>query len=72
MIHTTTNVKRSVTTARAHAKNAAQVTKGRVLAAAGKTTGNRRLQVEGKIDELKGRAMQTSQRLRESLHNGSR
>jgi len=67
MVQKSTNMQRSVAKASTHAKNAAGVAKGRVKAAAGKTTGNRRLQTEGKIEEIKGRAKQAGQRVKESL-----
>jgi uncharacterized protein YjbJ (UPF0337 family) len=67
MVQKSTGAKRSVAKATSHAKNAAGVAKGRVKAAAGKTTGTRRLQAEGKIEEVKGRAKQAGQRVKETL-----
>ncbi|HWD94996.1 MAG TPA: CsbD family protein [Acidimicrobiales bacterium] len=67
MVEKSTNAKRTVAKATTHTKNAAEVAKGRVKAAAGKTTGNRRLQAEGKLDEIKGRAKKAGQRVKESL-----
>jgi uncharacterized protein YjbJ (UPF0337 family) len=69
MVQKSTSAKRSVAKATTHAKNAAEVAKGRVKAAAGKTTGNRRVQAEGKIEEIKGRAKQASQRVKEKLQD---
>ncbi|HEY1761914.1 MAG TPA: CsbD family protein [Acidimicrobiales bacterium] len=67
MVEKSTSAKRSVAKATAHAKNAAEVAKGRVKATAGKTTGNRRVQAEGKIEEIKGRAKQAGQRVKDTL-----
>ena len=67
MVQKSTSAKRSVTKATTHPKNAAEVAKGRVKAVAGKTTGNRRVQAAGKIEEIKGRAKQAGQRIKESL-----
>jgi uncharacterized protein YjbJ (UPF0337 family) len=69
MVEKSTSAKRSVEKATTHAKNATGVAKGRVKAAAGKTTGNRRLQAEGKIEEIKGRAKQAGQRVKEKLQD---
>ena len=69
MVQKSTSAKRSVAKATTHAKNAAGVAKGRVKAVAGKTTGNRRLQAEGKIEEIKGRAKQAGQRVKETLQD---
>jgi uncharacterized protein YjbJ (UPF0337 family) len=69
MVQKSTSAKRSLARATTHAKNAAGVAKGRVTAAAGKTTGNRRLQAEGKIEETKGRAQQAGQRVKETLQD---
>jgi uncharacterized protein YjbJ (UPF0337 family) len=60
-------VKKSVAKATAHTKNAAEVAKGKVKSSAGKVTGDRRLQAEGKIDEVKGRAKQAGQKVKEKL-----
>ncbi len=67
MVQKSTSAKRAVEKATAHAQNAAGVAKGRVKAATGKTTGNRRMQAEGTIEEIKGRAKQARQRVTESL-----
>jgi uncharacterized protein YjbJ (UPF0337 family) len=69
MVEKSTHAKRTVSKATTHAKNAAGVAKGRVKAVAGKTTGNRRLQAEGKIEEIKGRAKQAGQRVKERLQD---
>lgn len=67
MAERTKSAKKSVAKAATRAKNATEVTKGRVKTAAGKAAGNRRMQAEGKIDELKGRAKQAGQRVKTSL-----
>jgi uncharacterized protein YjbJ (UPF0337 family) len=60
-------VKNSVGKATAHTKNAAGVAKGKVKSSAGKVVGDRRLQAEGKIDEVKGRAKQAGQKVKDTL-----
>jgi uncharacterized protein YjbJ (UPF0337 family) len=60
-------VTKSVGTATTHAKNAAEVAKGKVKATTGKVVGDRRLQAEGKIDEAKGRVKQAGQKVKETL-----
>jgi uncharacterized protein YjbJ (UPF0337 family) len=69
MVEKSTSAKRSVAKATTHAKNAVGVAKGRVKATAGKKTGNRSLQAEGKIEEIKGRAKQAGQRVKEKLQD---
>jgi uncharacterized protein YjbJ (UPF0337 family) len=58
---------KSVGTAAAHAKNAAEVAKGRLKSTTGKVVGDHRLQAEGKIDEAKGRVKQAGQKVKESF-----
>jgi uncharacterized protein YjbJ (UPF0337 family) len=60
-------VKKSVGKARTHTKNAAEVAKGKVKSTTGKVVGDHRLQAEGKIDEVKGRAKQAGQKAKESF-----
>lgn len=60
-------VQKSAGTAVTHAKNAAEVAKGKVKSTTGKAVGDRRLQAEGKIDEAKGRVKQAGQNVKESL-----
>jgi uncharacterized protein YjbJ (UPF0337 family) len=60
-------VKKSVGSAATHAKNAAEVAKGKVKSTTGKAVGDHRLQAEGKIDEAKGRVKQAGQKVKESL-----
>jgi uncharacterized protein YjbJ (UPF0337 family) len=60
-------VQKSVGTAATHAKNAAEVAKGKVKSSTGKVVGDHRLQAEGKIDEAKGRVKQAGQKVKESL-----
>jgi uncharacterized protein YjbJ (UPF0337 family) len=60
-------VQKSVGTATTHAKNAAQVAKGKVKSTTGKVVGDHRLQAEGKIDEAKGRVKQAGQKVKETL-----
>jgi uncharacterized protein YjbJ (UPF0337 family) len=66
MVERTKSAKKSVAKAASRAKNTTEVAKGRVKAAAGKATSNRHMQAEGKIDELKGRAKQVGQRVKNS------
>jgi uncharacterized protein YjbJ (UPF0337 family) len=60
-------VKKSVDKATHHTKNAAEVAKGKVKSTTGKVVGDRRLQAEGKMDEVKGRAKQAGQKVKETL-----
>ena len=69
MVEHTKAARRTISRATTHAKNAAHVARGRVKVVAGKRTGNRRLQAEGRIEELRGRAKQIGQRVKESLEN---
>jgi uncharacterized protein YjbJ (UPF0337 family) len=59
--------KRTVSEQTTHVKNAAETTKGKVKAATGKALGNRKLQAKGKLEEVKGKAKQTGQRVKESM-----
>jgi uncharacterized protein YjbJ (UPF0337 family) len=58
---------RTANDAKAHVKNAATTSKGKVKAAVGKATGNRKLQAKGKLEEVKGKTKQAGQRVKESL-----
>lgn len=60
-------VKKSVGKATTHTKNAAEVAKGKVKSTTGKVVGDRRPQAKGKIDEVKGRAKQAGQKVKETL-----
>jgi uncharacterized protein YjbJ (UPF0337 family) len=57
------SVKRTAT----HAKNAGVVAKGKAKSATGKMVGDRKLQASGKVDQMKGRAKQAGQRVKESF-----
>ena len=59
--------KRTASDAKAHVKNAAETTKGKVKAATGKALGNHKLQAKGKLEEVKGKTKQAGQRVKESL-----
>lgn len=61
------NARKTAGTATTHAKNATEVAKGKVKATTGQVVGNHRLQAAGRIDEVKGRAKQTGQKVRDSL-----
>ncbi|MGB8179787.1 MAG: CsbD family protein [Acidimicrobiales bacterium] len=60
-------VKKSAGTAVTHAKNAAEVAKGKVKSSAGKVVGDHRLETEGKLDEAKGRVKQAGQKVSETF-----
>jgi uncharacterized protein YjbJ (UPF0337 family) len=60
-------VRKTAATAATHAKNAAEVAKGKVKSSAGKVVGNHRLETEGKLDEAKGRVKQAGQKVSETL-----
>jgi len=59
--------KKTVTKTVTHAKHAAEVAKGKVKTATGKAIGNKTLEVKGQLDEVKGRAKQAGQHVKESL-----
>jgi uncharacterized protein YjbJ (UPF0337 family) len=59
--------KRTTSEKKTHVKNDAETTKGKVKAATGKALGNRKLQAKGKLEEVKGKAKQAGQRVKESL-----
>jgi uncharacterized protein YjbJ (UPF0337 family) len=59
--------KNTVHNATSHAKNAADVAKGKVKATTGKVVGDRSMQVEGKMDVAKGRAKQVGQKAKETF-----
>ena len=61
--------KRTASNSKAHVKNAAETTKGKVKAATGKALGNRKLQAKGKLEEVKGKTKQAGQRVKESLRD---
>jgi uncharacterized protein YjbJ (UPF0337 family) len=61
--------KNTAVKAATHAKHTAEVTKGKVKTAAGKTAGNKTLEVKGQLDKVKGRAKRAGQRIKESLEN---
>jgi len=61
--------KRTVSETTTHVKNAAETTKGKVKAVTGKALGNRKLQVKGTLEEVKGKAKQAGQRVKESRGN---
>lgn len=49
------------------AKNAAQVVKGKVEKAAGKTTGDDELETEGKQDQMKGNIKQAGEKVKDAF-----
>jgi len=49
------------------AKNASQIIKGKVKAATGKTTGNQRLEADGKSDQMKGNLKQAGEKVKDAL-----
>jgi uncharacterized protein YjbJ (UPF0337 family) len=49
------------------AKNAAQVVKGKVEEAAGRTTGDDELETEGKQDQLKGNIKQSAENVKDAF-----
>ena len=51
------------------AKGITDETKGRVKEAVGKATGNRRLQVEGKMDQAKGKVRKASGRVKRAARD---
>jgi uncharacterized protein YjbJ (UPF0337 family) len=57
--------KRMSTENKAH--NAAEKAKGHVKEAAGKVTGNERLQAEGKADQAKGDVKQAGEKVKDAL-----
>jgi uncharacterized protein YjbJ (UPF0337 family) len=65
----TKGTKRTVSEKKTHVKNAAETTKGKVKAATGKALGDRKLQAKGKLGEVKGKAKQAGQRVKESLED---
>lgn len=54
-------------TAADKAKNTAQTTKGKVKVAAGKLTGNDKLQAKGKTDQAKGNLKQAGEKVKDAL-----
>jgi uncharacterized protein YjbJ (UPF0337 family) len=49
------------------AKNATQVFKGKVKAAAGKKFGNQKLEAEGQSDQVKGNLKQAGEKVKDAL-----
>jgi uncharacterized protein YjbJ (UPF0337 family) len=49
------------------AKNAAQIVKGKVKEAAGRTTGDHQLQADGKSDQMKGNLKQAGEKVKDAL-----
>jgi len=49
------------------AKNAAQVVKGKVEGAVGKTTGDDELETEGKQDQMKGNIKQAGEKVKDAF-----
>jgi uncharacterized protein YjbJ (UPF0337 family) len=63
------STKKKTSDAKAHVKNAAVTTKGKVKAATGKALGNKRLQVKGTLEEMKGKTKQAGQRVKETFED---
>ena len=53
--------------ARNKARNAAQSAKGKVKEAAGKATGNRKLETKGKTDQGKANVKKTGEKIKDKL-----
>jgi uncharacterized protein YjbJ (UPF0337 family) len=49
------------------AKNAAQVSKGKIEKAAGKAVGSEHLKAQGQIDELKGHLKQAGEKIKDAF-----
>ena len=49
------------------AKNATQVFKGKIKAAAGKKFGNQKLEAEGQSDQVKGNLKQAGEKVKDAL-----
>ena len=49
------------------AKNVAQVAKGKVKEAAGKTTGDNKLEAEGNADQMKGNMKQAGEKVKDAF-----
>ncbi len=49
------------------AKNLAQIAKGKLKEAAGKTTGDQDLETEGDLDQIKGNAKQAGEKAKDAL-----
>ena len=49
------------------AKNAAQVEKGNVEEAAGRVSGNDRLEEDGKVDQMMGNIKQASEKIKDAV-----
>lgn len=56
----------------AHAKNAADIAKGKVKSAAGKALDDPGLEVEGKLDTASGRIKQAAQTVKEGVEDQMR
>ena len=50
-------------------KNAAQVAKGHVEEAAGRVSGNDRLEEDGKVDQIMGNLKQASENIKDAVTN---
>jgi uncharacterized protein YjbJ (UPF0337 family) len=57
---------------REHVKGAADKAKGAIKDAAGKVTGDKELQTEGKLDKAKGSAHNAAGDVKEALRNASK
>ena len=49
------------------AKNTGQITKGKVKEVAGKTTGDKSLEAEGKADQMKGNVKQAGEKVKDAF-----
>jgi len=49
------------------AKNAAQIAKGKVKEATGKSIGNEEMQVEGEMDQFKGNLKQAGEKVKDAF-----
>jgi uncharacterized protein YjbJ (UPF0337 family) len=55
-------------TATDKSKNSAQIAKGKMKEAAGKATGDERLQDKGKAEQMKGHLKQAGEKVKDAFH----
>jgi uncharacterized protein YjbJ (UPF0337 family) len=51
------------------AKNMAQIAKGKIKEAAGKTTGDEQLEAEGNVDQMSGNVKQAGEKVKDAFKN---
>ena len=69
MVEARKNAKKASSNVQAHVKNAAEVAKGKVKTATGKATGDKRVEVKGRLDQAKAKAKQAGQRIKEAIED---